>query len=358
MDVPATNPAVAIAMPTYNHAAFVGEAIESALAQTFNSWELVIVDDGSTDGTLEVVRRYSDPRIHLIERDHRGLEGLGETYRAILEVSTGPLIAILEGDDRWPLDKLERQVADFDDPDVVLSYGVGRLIDECGCEYGTVTPSFPRGVGTNTPTGAILPALLAGNPILSPTVVVRRASLESIGGFWQPDGVPYVDHPTWLLLALEGAFAYHDVAVGSWRRHAAQWTTLRVRDEPAIVLEEGYLGVIGERYRAAVKEHALPALPADTLRRRHVDRALINRWRLALLTARPREIATAALELIRSGQPRSIGLALAGLTMWGLGSDLEWVQRRRERVSWPSRRHQHVGTCADYGNASEPDETF
>jgi len=338
-------------MPTYNHARFVSEAVESVLAQTFRAWELVIVDDGPGHATLDILGRYRDPRIRVIARKHQGLSGLGAAYRTILEQSTAPLVALLDGDDRWPIDKLERQVADFDDPGVVLSHGAGLLIDECGCEYGRVTPFGPD-VGANRPVGAIIPSLLSVNSILSPTVLVRRATLDAVGGFWQPEGVPYVDHPTWLLLAMEGVFAYHDAVVGSWRRHPAQWTTQIALADPSASPETAYVSVIANRFQEAASHRALPARPVDELLRLHVDRAATNRWRLALLAGRRREVARVAIELIRSGRPRLIGVALLGLAMWGIGSDLEWIQLRRDRVAWPSRRHRHVRPCDDA--ASKP----
>ena len=297
-------PIVTAIMPTHNHAAFVGAAIESVLAQTLETWELIVVDDGSTDRTLEVVRRYQDPRIALIARDHGGLSGLGETYRAALESSSSPLVAIIEGDDTWPPDKLARQVPDFDDPAVVLSYGAGWLIDEFGCRYGRVDPSFPPATRTNRPVGAIVPGLLLNNAILSPTVVLRRSALESIGGFWQPAGVPYLDHPTWLLSAPE----------------------------------EAYLGLAVERLRGLVAGPAPLPPDAETIGR-HSERAMVNRWRLALLSAGPGEILRSYVRMIRTGRPRLIGLAIAGLAARGVGSDLEWLQIRRHRVAWPSRRH-------------------
>ena len=336
-------------MPTYNHAPFVAEAVESVLTQTFQAWELVVVDDGSTDETLDIIRRYRDPRIRVVKREHAGLAGLGTAYRAALEQSSAPLVAILEGDDRWPPDKLARQVPDFDDPSVVLSYGVGWLIDQCGCEYGLVRP-FRHGIRTNRPVGTIVPSLISANPILSPTVVVRRTALETIGGFWQPDGIPYVDHPTWLLLALEGSFAYHDSVVGSWRRHPAQWTTQTAMADSSPSPEAVYVGLIGDRFREVASQGGLPARPTHQLLRLHGDRAVTNRWRLALLAARPGEVARMAIELIQSGRPRLISVALIGLAMWGMGSDLEWVQRRRDRVAWPSRRHTHVRPCDASGS--------
>lgn len=324
-------------MPTYNHAAFVGEAIDSVLAQTLDAWELIVVDDGSTDGTLDIVRRRPDPRIRVLARDHAGLPGLGAMYRAALESSTAPLLAVLEGDDSWPPDKLARQIADFDDPGVVLSYGAGWLIDEFGCRYGRVEPSFPEAARTNRPTGAIVPNLLFNNAILSPTVVLRRSALDAIGGFWQPDGVPYVDHPTWLLLAGEGAFAYHSSIVGSWRRHPAQWTT-SIAKAGSEAPEAAYVGLVAERFSEQTSGRStLP--PNEALFRRHSERAMVNRWRLALLSAGPSDILRSFARLMRSGRPRLIWLAIAGLAVRSVGSDLEWLQVRRNRVAWPSRRH-------------------
>jgi len=330
-------PIVTAIMPTYNHAAFVGAAVESVLAQTFGAWELIVVDDGSTDGTPDIVRGYRDPRIRVITRDHGGLYRLGDLYRAALEWSTAPLLAIIEGDDTWPPDKLALQVPNFDDPGIVLSYGAGWLIDEFGCRYSQVDPPLPEASRTNEPLGSILPSLLSNNAILSPTVVLRRSALQSIGGFWQPDGVPYLDHPTWLLLAAEGTFAYHSTPVGSWRRHPGQWTT-RVVESGSEAPEAAYLDLVTERLSG--KTHgSLDLPPRDELLLRHTERAMVNRWRLALLSAGPADILRSFAQLIRSGRPRLVGLALLGLAARGVGSDLEWLQVRRHRVAWPSRRH-------------------
>jgi len=334
------SPLVTTIMPTYNHARFVGVAIDSVIAQTLEAWELVVVDDGSTDGTLDIVRGYSDSRIRVIARNHGGLSNLGDSYQAALEASTGPLLAILEGDDTWPPDKLARQAADFDDADVVLSYGAGWLIDEFGCQYNLVEPPFDEAHRTNRPVGSILPELLSKNAILSPTVVVRRSALESIGGFWQPDGVPYVDHPTWLLLGGEGAFAYHSNPVGSWRRHPGQWTTSVVGSASDLpeVPEAAYLELAAKRL--SLGPHGSFEPPStEALLRSHTERAALNRWRLALLSAGQADILRSFARLVRSGRPRLMVLALVGLVARSAGSDLEWLQARRHRVSWPSRRY-------------------
>ena len=333
-------PIVTAIMATYNHAAFAGQAVESVLAQTLEAWELIVVDDGSTDGTLDILRGYRDPRIHVIARAYEGLGGLGNLYRAALESSTAPLLAVIEGDDVWPPDKLTRQVPDFDDPSVVLSYGAGWLIDEFGCQYGKVEPSFPEAVRTNRPTGSLLSDLLFNNAILSPTVVLRRSALQSIGGFWQPDGVPFLDHPTWLLLTGKGTFAYHSDPVGSWRRHPGQWTTDVVRSASEAP-EAAYLDLVAKRLSGDAHEPAdMP--PRGTLLRRHTERAMLNRYRLALLAAGPLDILRSFTAMMRSGRPRLMGLALVGLAYRAVGSDLEGLQLRRHRVAWPPRRHMRI----------------
>jgi glycosyltransferase involved in cell wall biosynthesis len=331
---------VAVIMTTYNHGAFIAEAVESVLTQTFGAWELIVVDDGSTDDTLEILRRFDEPRIRVVGREHRGLQALAATYRTAMDLSDAPLLAILDGDDRWPRNKLELQVPDFDDPGVVLSYGAGSLIDEHGLEYGLVDPSFPPAARTNRPIGTILPSLLANNAILSATVVIRRAALDAVGGFWQPEGVSYVDHPTWLLLAMEGSFAYHRTVVGSWRRHPGQWTTRTVHAGAGDVPEAAYVPLVADRFATQLARSKTGLPSRQTLIQQHADRAILNRWRVALLFGDLPDVGRSFVELVATGRPRLIGLALLGVAVRSGGSDLEWMQRRRNRVAWPSRRHR------------------
>ena len=145
---------------------------------------------------------------------------------------------------------------------------------------------------------------------------------------------------------MQGTFAYHDTPVGSWRRHPAQWTT-RVVDESAEPPEAAYVDLIAERSAAAASHRSRQTRSHQRLHSTHADRAMTNRWRLALLGATNRDVARMAVTLIRSGRPRSVGIALLGLAMWAVGSDLEWLQLRRGRVGWPSRRHVHARPCPD-----------
>ncbi len=218
-------PKVSVLTPTYRHASFIGDCIRSVLAQTESDWEMIIVDDGSDDGTQEIAEVFKDARITVVRLEHEGVTGLGRVYAAALAKASSPIVAVPEGDDTWPAKKLEEELPLFDDPDVVLAYGSAGLMDEKGCTYARFWYA-PRGnVAMNNPVGTILPALVDVNFIVPATVMLRRSALEQIGGFIQPTGVPYVDHPTWLQLAMVGTFARSSRELGNWRRHSGQITT-------------------------------------------------------------------------------------------------------------------------------------
>ena len=136
-------PLVSVVTPAYNHRRFIGPCIESLLRQTYPNWEQIIIDDGSTDGTAEVVRRYTDPRIHYFHQENQGIDALAQTYNRALCLARGELIAVLEGDDFWPADRLATLVPKFRDPSLVLAYGAvvdvdinGRVVTSGGRVLG------------------------------------------------------------------------------------------------------------------------------------------------------------------------------------------------------------------------------
>ncbi|MBI4604733.1 MAG: glycosyltransferase family 2 protein [Planctomycetes bacterium] len=216
-------PTVTVLTPTYNHERFIGPCIESVLAQTYPHWEMIVIDDGSTDGAPDAVRRYADPRIRYVRQQNKGVAGLGETYRSALALARGELVTILSGDDAWPPCKLEVQVPELEDEAVAACFGRGVMIDQDGREIGTV----PRGRVNrvlNRPVGSLLRELLVHSFLPSFTYLVSRRALERIGGFVQPQGVLGVDSPTILHLALQGEFHFLDMPLGYWRVHRSQST--------------------------------------------------------------------------------------------------------------------------------------
>ena len=111
---------VSIVMPSWNTGAFIAESIRSVLAQTYSNWELIVVDDGSTDNTDEVVASFSDPRIKYFKNPRN--VGAALTRNRALREARGEWMAFLDSDDLWAPEKLERQLAFMKDGGHVFSY--------------------------------------------------------------------------------------------------------------------------------------------------------------------------------------------------------------------------------------------
>jgi glycosyltransferase involved in cell wall biosynthesis len=219
---------ISIITPTFNHEKFISECIKSVLAQTYQNWEIIIIDDGSTDQTGEVVAKLQDHRIKYIYQDNVGINGLVNTYNRALTMAEGDLIAILEGDDWWPANKLATQVNDFDNEEVVLSFGYTQETSTAGDVIKLIPAQvLPEEALYNTPVGRSCLYLMDMNVLtfLFPvSVVVRRSALIKIGGFQQLPYLPLVDYPTFLHLARQGKFVFHDEILGYWRRHSESTT--------------------------------------------------------------------------------------------------------------------------------------
>ncbi|HEY1581441.1 MAG TPA: glycosyltransferase [Terracidiphilus sp.] len=244
-------PIVTVITPTYNHQNFIGHCVDSVLAQSYSNWEQIVIDDGSTDRTAEIARRYNDPRVRYVYQENQGLEALAHTYNRALAMARGTLIAILEGDDAWPEDKLERMVEVFADPEVVLAYGEMREIDPAGSLAQRMSNTsrrrkeLSRSILFNDPVRSAAAYMLTvhGHSLVSAsTAVIRRSALEAIGGFQYVPGQCYVDYPTFINLVFEGKFFHFPEVVGYRRSHSAS-ATVQLGDKMARVARE-YLSTL------------------------------------------------------------------------------------------------------------------
>lgn len=223
------SPLVSIISPTYNHEKYIAECICSAQSQTYTHWEMLVVDDGSTDLTLSIARSFAekDPRIRVFTQKNVGIFRLGETYNFALSQAGGKYIAVLEGDDVWLPEKLELQVPTLEnDEAAVLSWGQAfSSTENLSVDYD-LHPIVQRGnaVFTNTPIKTASKDLLFINFIPALTVLIRKSSLDQIGGFIQNFGLPLVDLPTWQQLSLLGTFTFIEKPVGRWRIYPTQVT--------------------------------------------------------------------------------------------------------------------------------------
>lgn len=219
-------PLVSVIVPTYNHEKYIEQCIRSVMHQTFFDWELIVVDDGSTDGTGFKVLRLAreDQRLRIVNQCHRGIYGLNATYNTALKESQGTYIAILEGDDFWPDDKLAKQMAiHLANPDIILSYGATKIFSEGVFHSWHIKPSIVGDVTTYTFRREFL---LNQAHIVPASAIIRRTALEEIGGFQSYPGFPATDLPTWLALSrLTGIVHVSADILGYWRRHDGQVTS-------------------------------------------------------------------------------------------------------------------------------------
>ena len=118
---------VSIIMPNYNGAKYLQETINSVLAQTYTNWELLFVDDCSTDNSLEIIRSYNDSRIKILQNDENSGAAVSRNYA--LREAKGKWIAFLDSDDLWMPEKLEKQITFMVSNQIAFSYTQYREID-------------------------------------------------------------------------------------------------------------------------------------------------------------------------------------------------------------------------------------
>ena len=111
------SPFVSIVIPTYNHANFLGKALESVITQTFTNWEAIVVDNQSTDHTSQVISKFNDHRIKYIKISNYGI--IAKSRNLGINVAKGEWIAFLDSDDWWTKDKLEICLKNIDHNDLV-----------------------------------------------------------------------------------------------------------------------------------------------------------------------------------------------------------------------------------------------
>lgn len=225
-------PLFTILTPTYNHENYLEDCILSVIGQTFQDWEMIILDDGSTDGTPEIARNWvgKDSRITYIHQSNQGIFKLAGTYNKGLNLARGKYISVLEGDDLWEPDKLQRQSEVLENhPDVVVGWGRAVKIQaETKRKLGPIPDdkiSIPA-TWTNRPIGNVLNALYIENMIPAVTISFRKSTLDEVGGFIQPPDFPTTDLPTLMELALRGEFFFDEKVLASWRIYIKQATKL------------------------------------------------------------------------------------------------------------------------------------
>lgn len=223
------DPIVTIITPTYNHEKYLSDCIQSAQQQTFEDWEMIVVDDGSTDNSLLIAMEFAsqDSRIQVFTQQNIGIFRLSETYNFALSKSKGKYIAVLEGDDVWLPEKLSLQVSTLEQNEsAVLSWGraYSSSVDLSTNYNMDLLIDRKIEILTNTPVKMASKDFVFINFIPALTVLVRKSALLKVGGFIQNYHLPLVDLPTWQQLSLLGTFTFIDTPLGKWRFYPTQVT--------------------------------------------------------------------------------------------------------------------------------------
>ena len=135
---------ISVITPTYNCANFIGETIESVQAQTYQQWEMIIVDDRSTDNTKEIVEEYvkADDRIKYTCLEENSGAAVART--TAMELANGEYMAFLDSDDIWSEDKLEKQLSFMKEQDIAFSCTAYEQIDEKGEPINKIIKTVPK----------------------------------------------------------------------------------------------------------------------------------------------------------------------------------------------------------------------
>lgn len=233
-------PNVSVVLPAYNSELFIREAIDSILAQTYQDFELLLIDDGSTDKTSEIVREYeaSDHRIrvHRLEQNRGLISALNWGCRN----ARGQYIAIMNSDDISLPERFAKQVEFLDQhPEIGILGTASQTIDESGQSGLPITvPALP---------GLIHWMLYFGNCIVHPTVMMRRDVVEA-AGYYSPNAFLVDDYDLWMRISRSSDIANLPIILLSYRFWPSNTTALyhsQMETRVAMLVQQGISELLG-----------------------------------------------------------------------------------------------------------------
>lgn len=244
-------PPISVCIPSYNASAFIQECIDSVLSQTFTNFELIIVDDGSTDNTCELIEEYSDSRIRLVRKEH---DFIGTQIR-LFDEAKGKYIALLDHDDRMLPDRLQTQYDFMESHPHVDAMGGGML--SFGDYNGTTIPRL-------TDRALTLDDLSRGNVIANPTIIVRKESLDRCN--LRPNSkYPFAhDYYFWVRAVLAGLHIENTNRIlTEYRISSGQFSSVHNgrQSQEAEAIQQEILDIIAGEYKEGVTDLSTLSVP-------------------------------------------------------------------------------------------------
>ena len=316
----AERPKVSVVTCAYNAAPWIGQTLDSVFAQTFTDYEVIVIDDGSTDNTREIVQQFAE-RVRLIDQPHRGVAA---ARNAGIAGSRGELVVQLDADDLWLPTALATLVPAFDDPTVglacsdVLVWDERTPWDRC--------PRYWERIRRPDADTVALAQLLHENFVPNLTCLVRRSLLERVGGY--DERLPPVeDYDMWLRIALAGGkIRCIDQVQGVYRVRAGSLSTdLGVKLDSVLRVYEKVIST----GRLAPEQRRLVRLEAR--RRRSGYRTAAVNYLLAGQVAKARRYFWRAFTLVPYDPRNLLGLCLAWVAPQTAARLASALRRRRER---------------------------
>jgi len=308
-------PTVSVVMPTFNGAKYIEQAIDSALTQTYPSLEIIVVDDGSTDATAEIVKSYGDKVTYILQQN----QGTAAAYNTGITAASGDFVAFLEQDDLWEPEKNAHQVRLFAtndrlgmvfSPVHLLQEGVPSKHSDLDDQQGEGECSFAD--------------FFARNRVLNcSSVMVRRDVLQHVGGFHEHLKLGF-DYDLWLRIAAEYVIYCLAAPLTIYRIHGDNQS----KDEHDLLAHDGSLNIL---ISWANNPLVHKEVGRDEFRKRIARLHRVVAWEHTLLKHREEEM-------------RHLWAALM-VDPFRLDNLREYLWRRvnshtRNRLSWYARRIQ------------------
>lgn len=214
-------PKVSVLIPVFNNAPYLRAAIDSILVQTFDDFELLVIDDGSSDQSLELLNAYSDARVRVYSRPNRGMVA---TRNELIERSSGELIAIMDADDISHPERLATQVEFLATNPGVGAVGTrGRFIDPDGDELSDFNDCI-----THTQITEALMVTALG--IINPSSMIRRTVIEDVG-YYRPEFTYSDDLDMWLRIGEKYKLQNIDKVLFYYRVHEKNASHLKSAEQ-------------------------------------------------------------------------------------------------------------------------------
>ena len=249
-------PAVSIVIPSYNHARYLAQSIESALSQSFRDFELLIIDDASDDNSRDIIQQYAQQDDRIKYWFHEQNQGIPSTFNEGLQHASGKFYASLGSDDIWLPRKLETQVALLKENEELVVWSEGQIIDTAGKPTGELFTERHH-AAEKQKSGNIFEELLQGNFIFGTSLIVKRENALRIKF---NESLKYLND---FLFAVELAEKYHfyfiPTPLAQYRIHGEN-ITLKDKEgwlEDSLLLYELFLSRYGQSISPSLKRTLL-----------------------------------------------------------------------------------------------------